>query len=111
MITAEEVANSLMAGNVIQDKAVAHPAGLMEQVGEILKAKGFELRHESDVYTVKGQAKALAAKTAKDAADKAAVAAKEAAAKAATAKVVADQAAVAAKAAAQPVAAPTTGTE
>ena len=69
---ANQIADSLMAGSTINDSAVAHHVGLMEQVAEIVKAKGFELRHEGKIYTVKGQVKALAAKIAKDAADKAA---------------------------------------
>ena len=98
-ITAQQIADSLVAGSVIHDNAVKHQVGLMEQVEEIVKAQGFELRHESDVYTVKGQVKALAAKIAKDAADKAAAEAKALADKAAVAKAAADQAAAAASAA------------
>ena len=102
-MNAQDIADSLMAGNVVHDNAVQQ-VGLMEQVEEIVKAKGFELRHEGKVYTVKGQAKAIAAKIAKDAADKLAVEAKALADKAAHAKIVSDQAAQAAAAAAKPVA-------
>jgi poly(A) polymerase Pap1 len=97
MITAEQIAESLMNGSVIHQNAVRHEVGLMERVGKIITAAGLELRHESDVYVCKGHDTLLKAKAAKDAADKAAEAAKLAADKADHAKVVADQAAQAAK--------------
>ena len=102
-ITAEQVAESLMNGNVVHDAAVVHQVGLMESVAAIIKGKGLELTHESDYYVVKGHTKLMAAKVAKDAADKAKVAADAAVAKAAAAKVAADAAVAAAKA---PVVAP-----
>jgi hypothetical protein len=100
--TAQQIPDSLMNGNLIHDNAILHlhQAGLMEQVAEIVKAKGLEVVHESDYYVCKGHAKLMAAKVAKDAADKAAAVAKEAAGKAAAAKAVSDQAAKDAAAAA-----------
>ena len=101
-VTAEQVAESLINGNLVHDNAILHlhQAGLMEEVETIIKAKGFELAHESDYYVCKGHTKLMAAKVAKDAADKAAAAAALAAEKAEAAKVMAEQAAEAAKAAA-----------
>lgn len=101
-VTAQQVADSLMNGNLIHDNAILHlhQAGLMEEVDAIIKAKGMELHHESDYYVVKGHTKLMAAKVAKDAADKAQAAAEAAAAKAEQAKVVAEQTAATAQAAA-----------
>ena len=98
-ITAEQVAESLMNGNVVHDAAVVHQVGLMESVAAIIKGRGLELAHESDYYVVKGHTKLMAAKVAKDASDKAALAAKDAADKAVSAKAAADAAAKAAAAA------------
>ena len=106
MITAQEIADSLMNGSVIHKNAVKHEVGLMEQVAEIVQAQGFELRQESDVYVCKGHHKLMAAKAAKDAADKAAQAATLAAEKAEHAKVVAEQAAEQAQVAASQVTEP-----
>jgi hypothetical protein len=103
MITAEQVAESLMNGSIIHQSAVRQEVGLMERVEEIIKEKGLELRHESDVFVCKGHDKLMAAFAAKDAADKAAEAAKLAAEKAESAKVVADQAAATAASFAAPV--------
>jgi hypothetical protein len=103
MITAEQVAESLINGAVIHDNAVRHEVGLMERVEEIVKGKGLELRHESDVYIVKGHDKLAVAKKAKDDADKAAAAAALAAEKAEVAKMLADQAAKKAELVSKPV--------